>query len=953
MNTKTRRTWVRLAQAAAGMLLVGWGCLSPAPASAQLGRLVVTMTAPASGSTVTGTTTVSASVTVVGALTVTGVQFRLDGANLGAQDTAAPYSIAWDTRTTANGPHTLTAVARDMLGVEYTSDAVTVTVFNDTTPPSVALTAPSSGATVSGIVVVSASASDNVGVTGVRFFADGAPIGAEDTSAPYTVSWSTSAVANGAHTLTAVARDAAGNTRTSEPVTVTVLNDSTPPTVGITAPAGGATVGGTVAVSAAAVDNIGVAGVRFLADGAPIGAEDTSAPYTVSWDTSPVANGSHTLTAIARDTAGNTTTSEPVTVTVFNDTTPPTVAITAPAAGATVTGTVTVSASASDNGTVAGVQFFVDGAPIGAEDASEPYAVAWDTTAVTDGSHTLTAVARDGGNRTTTSAPVTVTVSHPVVSQVSTRLENTETSISYTDGVTAPGQPAGWWHGSRSRAWSGVTASFNRSAGARATLTFTGTSIRWIGFRAPWAGIARVFVDSAFVEEIDLYSPTEAPQAVVFTASGLAAGASHTLAVEVTGRKNASASDFAVVVDAFDVSPGSPLPAAGTRFEETASAVSYAGSWASDDTGAAWSGGTAAVSAAAGARATFTFAGTAVTWIGLRGPQSGIARVFLDGALQAEIDTYSPVEIQAAVFAATNLAAARHTVTIEATGLRNAAASDARIVVDAFDVRARFEDVDSSVAHTGDWRRENTDRAWSGTSANAGSGTAALTRTAGARTTFAFAGPSVSWIGLRGPFTGIARVFLDDVFVADVDTFAAAEELQAVVFSATGLPDTPHTLAIEVTGLKNPASIDPWIVVDAFDVTVSPGAPAVTRVQEREPSVGFTTGWTHGTRLNLWSGEFAAFSATAGERATFTFTGTAVRWIGQRAFSGGIARVFLDGMQVAEIDTYAPLQEEFQAAMFTASGLPNATHTLMIEVTGLQNPASQGAFVVVDAFDVY
>ena len=74
--------------------------------------------------------------------------------------------------------------------------------------------------------------------------------------------------------------------------------------------------------------------------------------------------------------------------------------------------------------------------------------------------------------------------------------------------------------------------------------------------------------------------------------------------------------------------------------------------WTQGDATKAWSGGTAAISASpavpAGARATFSFTGTSVRWIGLRGPQYGIARVFLDGAFQATVDLYSPSSVQTA-----------------------------------------------------------------------------------------------------------------------------------------------------------------------------------------------------------------------------------------------------------------------------------------------------------------
>ena len=190
--------------------VVGW--TAPQEALAQLlpplpiGSLIVTMTEPASGSTVSGTVTVSASVSVVGSLTVAGVQFKLDGSSLGAQDTSAPYSVSWDTTTASNGSHTLSAVATDALGLQFTSDSVTVTVANDITPPTVSITSPANGATVSGTITVSANAADNVGVAGVQFRVDGANVVAEDTVAPYSISINTAGTSNGSHALTAVDR---------------------------------------------------------------------------------------------------------------------------------------------------------------------------------------------------------------------------------------------------------------------------------------------------------------------------------------------------------------------------------------------------------------------------------------------------------------------------------------------------------------------------------------------------------------------------------------------------------------------------------------------------------------------------------------------------------------------------------------------------------------------------
>jgi hypothetical protein len=200
------------------------------------------------------------------------------------------------------------------------------TPLPDTVPPTVSITAPPNGATVSSNLTVSANASDDVGVAGVQFLLDGAALGQEDLTAPYSIVWDTRLSTDGSHVLTARARDAATNTTISTGVTVQVANapDPTPPTVSITSPTTGATVSGTINVNATASDNVAVAGVQFLLDGAALGAEDLTAPYTTSWNTTLASNGSHALTARARDAAGNQTTSAPaVTVTVSN-TAPPT-----------------------------------------------------------------------------------------------------------------------------------------------------------------------------------------------------------------------------------------------------------------------------------------------------------------------------------------------------------------------------------------------------------------------------------------------------------------------------------------------------------------------------------------------------------------------------------------------------------------------------------------------------
>ena len=184
--------------------------------------------------------------------------------------------------------------------------------------------------------------------------------------------------------------------------------DETPPIVTVTAPTDGGVVFGTVGIAASATDNMKVAGVTFFVDDNALGPENTVAPYEATWWTTGTTNGSHLLKAVARDGAGNQSSSS-IMVTVSNDQVAPTVALTNPAAGMTLSGTVTLNATATDDNQVFGVQFKVDGAPLDSEDGAEPFEAVWDTLTTPNGTHTLTAVARDvAGKETTASTVVTV-----------------------------------------------------------------------------------------------------------------------------------------------------------------------------------------------------------------------------------------------------------------------------------------------------------------------------------------------------------------------------------------------------------------------------------------------------------------------------------------------------------------------------------------------------------------
>lgn len=248
-------------------------------------------------------------------------------------------------------------------------------------------------------------------------------------------------------------------------------------------------------------------------------------------------------------------------------------------------------------------------------------------------------------------------------------------------------------------------------------------------------------------------------------------------------------------------------------------------------------------------------------------------------------------------------------------------------------VSDHFEQDDAAVSTTGDWFLDR-QSVLSG-------GTAALASNSGDRLDFTFNGTGVDWIGYDDPWSGIARLYIDGGFAGEVDTYAADTRAQTVNYHIQGLSNGPHTLGIEATGYADPDSSGSWIWADAFDV--------VTREEENNPAVSYDGHWYTLSHSSLSGGQVRT-AMDPGARATFSFNGTAVSWIGYIDRWSGIARVYIDGVYRAAIDTYTP-DDQAQARVYTLSGLAPGAHTLGIEVSGRKNPASGGYWVWVDAFE--
>ncbi len=194
----------------------------------------------------------------------------------------------------------------------------------------------------------------------------------------------------------------------------TQVPTATPPTVSISSPSSGQIVTGAVSVQGTATDNAGVAKIELDVDGVAMATAAGSSSFTFGWNSSSMPNGSHTLTVKAYD-ANNNMGSASVTVQVSNstaDTIPPVVTIQAPLSGASVSGSVSVQAAATDNVGVTKIELDVDGVPVTTANTTS-LSFNWNSTTSTNASHTLTVKAYDAANNAG-SASVIVTVANVV-----------------------------------------------------------------------------------------------------------------------------------------------------------------------------------------------------------------------------------------------------------------------------------------------------------------------------------------------------------------------------------------------------------------------------------------------------------------------------------------------------------------------------------------------------------
>ncbi|HEX5474931.1 MAG TPA: LamG-like jellyroll fold domain-containing protein [Vicinamibacterales bacterium] len=398
----------------------------------------ITLTAPVTGTTVSGTVVVSANASADPG--VAGVQFQVDGVNLGNEITAPPYSMPWNTTNVPDGTHTVRGIVRDTAGETATSLTSTVTVHNSVTAPPAGLVAAYGFDEGSGTTAADRSGLGNTGVISGAAWTTGKFGGG--LSFDGVSNWVTINDAASLALTTGMTLEAWVMTPAPTDWRAVVLKERPGDLAyALYASDTGGRPGGYIS-------DTGATSASVLPANTWVHLATTYDGATLRTYVNGVQTGSRALTGsiivsaqplrIGGDSIwGEYFDGEIDEVRVYNraltapeiqadmitpvsgggsggagDSTPPTVALTAPAAGATVSGSITLSATASDDRGVAGVSFQVDGANVGVQIPTAPYSLSWNSGTVPNGSHTIRALAVDAAGNTGTSPAQAITVNN-------------------------------------------------------------------------------------------------------------------------------------------------------------------------------------------------------------------------------------------------------------------------------------------------------------------------------------------------------------------------------------------------------------------------------------------------------------------------------------------------------------------------------------------------------------
>ena len=372
------------------------------------------ITYPPSSSRVSGSVTIK--VSAFDDTAVDYVQFIINGTEKSTVS-AEPYEYIWDTTIETDQENYLISVnIADQAGNIAILSTISVFVSNtgDGIGPTINIVSPASNQVVSGEVDLIASVYDESGVNRVEFYQNGIIKGTA-TEEPFNHLWDTNnEIDDSDYSWYALAFDIDENSTHSESIILHVNNnDNEDPSGQIIFPYPGMIVSDTINIEIEATDNEGIQSVE-ISIGNDVVVTASESPYEYLWDTNEWAEDqTHIIRATITDLSGNETN---LAISVFvdnqdpEDTTPPVVSILFPVSGQTVSGTVPVSAFATDNTGIDSLKIFIDDTLV-LTLLEEPYSHSWDTSPLANGTeHIVRVSAIDLAGNETNAQPVSVTI---------------------------------------------------------------------------------------------------------------------------------------------------------------------------------------------------------------------------------------------------------------------------------------------------------------------------------------------------------------------------------------------------------------------------------------------------------------------------------------------------------------------------------------------------------------
>ena len=560
-------------------------------------------------------------------------------------------------------------------------------------------------------------------------------------------------------------------------------------------------------------------------------------------------------------------------------------------------------------------------------------------------------------------------------------------SVAYT-GSTWDDDPSSYANAYNS------TLHYSKVAQDKATFSFSGDNVTWVFGKADHLGIANIRIDGVNRGNVDTYSPVTLPTLwqTAKTWSGLG-GENHTIEITVTDTKNAASSDQYLIVDALIVG----IAAADSGpYDDQHAQLKFIGNWTRNETWPLAFTATDSYSNMTESAFTFAFTGTTLTYVYTKAFNRGMAAVTIDGVDKGLVDLYSATDKWQQATTFSSLGSGIHNLQVTVSAQKQAAAFDFFIDVDRLHVSTPVPPSAPSDLSAAAITSARIDLAWTDNSTNetAAGGTYSAIATVSANiTTFS------NTTGLTAGNTYYYRVqaynstansgYTNEASAATSGFPAASGSLTAAKISnsqitlswadnsnnatgfkierklgAGGTYSEIATVGANVTGYPNAGLADATVYyyrVRAYngsgDSAYTAEANACTGVisgteNGKSPNIVYSrSGWFNdNTSYPLAYAQTQNYSATTGDKATFSFSGASIRWVHLKFPHMGIANVVIDGIDKGNVDLYSA--SGLWQQINTYSSLGSGNHTITITVTGTKNAASTGFYVDVDAFFV-